>query len=126
MKQFVNEHALALQTVMVDGCCGPVELQVYETQSGAYFAVEGSWLEQVPEDDKPLYIPDPFNEGYSVQLIDDMSEKKTELVSGEVNQKLIDKVIEDLQESFEMGDYTTLEDLLSFIPDHILKGHLGE
>lgn len=42
MKQVVNEHALALQTVMVDGCCGPTELQVYETQSGSYFAVEGS------------------------------------------------------------------------------------
>lgn len=126
MKQVVSEHALALQTVMVDGCCGPVELQVYETQSGAYFAVEGSWLEQVPEDDKPLYIADPYNEGYSVQLIDDMSEKKTDLTSGEPDSELVDKVIEDLKDSFEMGDYTTLEELLSFIPAHILKGHLGE
>ena len=124
MKSIISDHALALEVVTVDGACGPTEVQIYEHANGGYFGVDGSFLDQCTED--PCFIPDPFNEGYSVQLIDNMSEKVDALASGEPNQELIDKVIEDLKESFEMGDYTTLEDLLSFIPAHILKGHLGE
>lgn len=78
-------------------------------------------MEQVPDDDQPCYVNDPYNVGYSMQLIDSMEEKKPELVSGEINQELVDKVIADLKENFEDENYTTLEYLLSFLPDHILR-----
>lgn len=126
MKQVVNEHALALHTVTVDAAHGEVELQVYETQSGSYFAIDGSWLEQVPEDDKACYIPDPYNEGYSLQLIDSMEEKKPDLVNGEENQYLIDKVIEEMRKNIHDGDVTAIDELLQFVPEHILKGFLPD
>lgn len=119
MKQVVSGHALALKVITVKG----TEVQMYQHSNGGIFGMDGSFLDQIVEGD---YIPDPFNEGYSVQLIDKMDEKSPALVSGEPNQELIDKVIDDLKNAFAMGDYTTLDELLSFLPDHILEGHLGK
>ena len=118
MKQVISGQALALKVITVKG----TEVQIYQHSNGGIFGMDGSFLDQVAGD----YIPDPFNEGYSVQLMDSKEEKSPALVSGEPNQELIDKVIDDLKKSFAMGDYTTLEELLSFLPDHILEGHLGE
>jgi len=42
------------------------------------------------------------------------------------NQKLIDAVIEDLKTQFEVGDYTVLEELLTFVPDSALVNSLPE
>jgi len=41
-------------------------------------------------------------------------------------QRVIDAVIEDLKKSFDIGDYTVLEELLSFIPNDKLIGALPE
>lgn len=44
----------------------------------------------------------------------------------ETPSKLIDLVIQDLQKGFEQGDYTVLEELLSFLPVNVLEGALSE
>lgn len=39
---------------------------------------------------------------------------------------LIDRVIESLEDDVILGDTTVLEELLGFIPDHLLRGALPE
>lgn len=41
-------------------------------------------------------------------------------------QELIDAVIEDLKKGFAIGDYTVLDELLSFVPDKNLQQALPE
>ena len=41
-------------------------------------------------------------------------------------QKLVDAVIDDLKKSFELGDYTVLDELLHFIPKKNLIQALPE
>jgi len=126
MKHTVSGHALAIETVTVNGCTGLIELQVYEGGNGAYFAIDGSWLEQVPEDNKACYIPDPYNEGYSIRLLDtenDIKEERATLVSGDSDEELIEKVYRKLRHDVEeCRDFTVLAELLEFVPEHILKG----
>lgn len=43
-----------------------------------------------------------------------------------MNQLLIDRVIEEIQKDFAMGDLTALDELLSFIPKEKLIGYLPE
>jgi hypothetical protein len=62
----------------------------------------------------------------TIKHMDKKDEVRSDLVIGGTDSELIDKVIEDLKQSFQLGDYTTLEELLSYLPDHILNGHLGE
>ena len=129
MKQVVSGHALAIETVMVNGSTAPVELQVYEGGNGSYFAVDGSWLEQCTEDDAPLYIADPYNEGCSIRLVDtedEIKEERATLVSGDVNQSLIDNVIEEMKRHIAEGDLTSIDELLGFIPDQNLKAFLPD
>ena len=40
--------------------------------------------------------------------------------------KLIDRVIEEIQRDFAMGDLTALDELLSFVPRENLIGYLPE
>jgi hypothetical protein len=129
MKKIISDHALAIQTVTVtvtvDGAAVPVELQVYETGNGGYFAIDRSWIEQVPADEA-VYISSPFDEGYAVQLIDKLSKKHNNLVSGDCDDLLINKVISQIKDDIEKGDCTVLDELLSYLPDHILKNSLPE
>ena len=129
MKQVVSGHALATETIMVDCAAGEVELQVYKGGNGGYFAIDGSWLEQCTEDDKPCYIPDPYNEGHSIQLLDSMDEKKADLVSGETDgdkQDLVNDVISQIRKDAENFDFTVLDELLQFLPTQVLENSLPE
>lgn len=125
MKHEVTGYALALSVITVEASAGPVELQVYQHQDGGIFAVDGSFLEQVI--DEPGYIPDPFNDGNVVQLIDDMSEKSQLKVIGEEHdESLFELVLEQIESDMAMGDTTAINELLSFIPIKFLQAYLGD
>lgn len=126
MKKVVSGHALALHTIMIDGACGPVELQVYEGENGSYVAIDGSWLEQVAPEEGPVYIADPYNEGMAVQLIEKMEEKVDTTVAGEADEQLIMDVINNIQKDLAAGDLTAIAEMLAFTPKDVLKGYLPE
>ncbi len=65
-----------------------------------------------------------FSEKSSDYVLPDATNDKEELTSEK--QELIDKVIEDLKKGFSCGDYTVLDEILTFVPTNILKGSLPE
>lgn len=66
------------------------------------------------------------NEVYR-EVLDIMNElKNKENINRDKNQELVDAVIEDLKQSFAIGDYTVLDELLHFIPTKNLIQALPE
>lgn len=75
------------------------------------------WVEQVEANKKEVYR----------EVLDIMNElKNKENINRDENQELVDAVIEDLKQSFAIGDYTVLDELLHFIPTKNLIQALPE
>ena len=41
-------------------------------------------------------------------------------------EQLIEQVVEQIRRDIDQGDYTALEELLSFVPEQYLRGYLPE
>lgn len=102
------------------------ELQVYSDSNGAITAIDGSWLEQVAPEEGPVYIPDPYNPGCVLQLVDHTDEISRNTIVGDVSNNLINKVIENIKKDIRNGDVTAVEELLSFLPENALMAYLPE
>jgi metal-dependent HD superfamily phosphatase/phosphodiesterase len=47
----------------------PVEMEVYQHENGGLFAIDSSFVDQVLGDEfDRVVIPDPFNEGFMLEL----------------------------------------------------------
>lgn len=124
MKTVISGVATAVCSVVVDNKMA--ELQVYKNEDGSYFALDNSFL-QHEDDDQPLYIPAPYEEGKSVQLIDSAKEKVDAITTGEVDESLIDRVLDDIKDDCaDDADYGGIAALLEYLPAHALKSYLGE
>ena len=122
MKHIVADYALAHSVLDCDG----TELQVYEASNGGMFALDGAFLDEECED--PMYIASPFDKGKAIQLVDSLDEVNKSTVCGDEHpDSLIDSVIEKLKEHLEgdgFGDYSSVAELLHFIPEECLKNYI--
>lgn len=125
MKQYTHVHAIATEVITVQGPAGPCEMQVYRAQHGGLLAIDGSWLEQCTEEGAPCYIPDPYNPGQALQLVDDESEIVGASICGEDNdQLLVDRALEMVKDGVDNGDLTAIEVLLHYVPQEVLQNFL--
>jgi hypothetical protein len=126
MKQrfIVAGHALAIGTpVVIHG----TEVQFYQCRdTGGLFALDGSYLESTAEED-PFYVPSPFKHGKALQLVDSESEIRTSKITGDApdNDPLVDSALEKIKEEVAAGDLTSIEELLSMLPEEALKNYVG-
>lgn len=49
---------------------GDVEVTIMKHEGGGIFGIDSSFLDQCFEDDEEIKIPDPFNDGYLLRLLD--------------------------------------------------------
>jgi len=130
MKTIVSDHAIAIGkpfNFVDENDIDQGEVQMYQCgNNGLLFAVDGAWLEDQDEE-KPLAIPSFVDVGTAIVLVDDAKEINENLkaVGEDHPDSVIDEVIVAMKEDISKGDWTSIAELLNFVPREVIDNYLG-
>ena len=128
MKHIVSDHAVATgNSFIATTATGTTEMQLYECgNTGLLFAIDGAWLED-QADDVPLAIPSFVDEGTAIILVDNPNEIDSNIkaVGEDHPESVIDEVITAMKDDIANGDWTSIAEILNFIPRNVIDNYLG-